>query len=425
MVRTVSFGPVHKPWCWIPSLWFSMGLIYALSTNVSELLLRDAGLTTVQAVACASLLCVPYIVKALYAPIVEMHRTKRFFVVVTQSILSIALLLLAALLVLWPNQVIVLILFLGAIATIGSVQDIACDGTYLTELDRHGQGLFSGVQSVSWNGAALVGGGVLIAISGSGRYGWSIALVFCALLYAMAAIWHLKTMPLGISAKGSSGEPTQILAALPSFFRRPHFWPSMALCIGFPVTIGLIDKIEPFFFIDSTAAGGLGLDREILGSFYTTAGFGGLILGSVLGSVAMARRSLPQLMVPVGLGMMTPAAIYLLMASLPSVSPALAAAAFLLARASQAFGMIGYMVYLQRALSPGPFPITHFNLATALKALTMMLTGMASGQIQHVLGYRGFFAFALGCGLPLLAMCGNRRTSRATDEQWSNRPERL
>jgi MFS transporter, PAT family, beta-lactamase induction signal transducer AmpG len=260
---------------------------------------------------------------------------------------------------------------------------------------------------------------VLIAISGVSRYGWSVALICCALACAIAAAWHLRTVPSGMSGKGLPAERVQMLAALPSFVRRRHFWPNMALCIGFPVTIGLIDKIEPFFFIDSAAAGGLGLDRELLGSFYTTAGFGGLILGSVLGSLAMARRSLPQLMLPVGLAMMTPAGIYLLLASLPSVSPALAAIGFLFARAFQAFGMIGYMVYLQRALSPGPFPVTHFNLATALKALTMMLTGMASGQVQHMLGYRGFFAFALACGLPLLMFCGRGWTSRATEEQWA------
>lgn len=408
-----------KPWRWVPSAWLAMGLAYTLVTNIAALLLRDLGLDGATAIACASALGAPYVVKPLYAPIVELRRTKRFFLLIAEIFVAAGLLAIALLLVGFPlrSPVNAVVVLLGVVAIAGSVQDIACEGIYLASLDRRRQALFSGVQSIFWNGAALIGGGALIAASGAGLWGWSGALALGALFYLVAPLWHRMTMPASARRGRTAGDPPHTLAAaLATFPRRAHFWPSVALCLAFPVAAGLIEKTSMFFLIDSPAIGGLGLSRSLLGAFSTTAGFAGLFIGAALGSVALDRRDLPQLMLPMTLAASLPAAIYLALAVLPAMPPAAAAVALFADRALTSFGMVGYVVFLQRAFSPGPFPTTHYNLASGLKALTMMLAGAASGSIEHALGYASFFLLTLACALPALLLCRQQAVADATHD---------
>lgn len=391
-----------------------MGLAYAIVTNVSALLLRDLGLSTAEAIGWASILGLAYVVKPLYAPVVELHRTKRFFLLAAQIALCGCLLATAATLASAPWAIGVVLMLLAVAALIGSVQDIACEGLYLTKLGRSQQGVFSGVQSIFWNGAALIGGGVLIAISGSApepghARGWALALALCGITYAGLTIWHRWAAPLGRARKGEAG----MRDALTSFRRRPNFLPNIAMCLGFPVTAGLVERVELFFFIDPRHAGGLGLTRDLFAGLYAGVGFGGLIVGATCGSLALFRNGLDRAMLGMGVAVSAPAAIYLVFALSPPAPPLVVACGLFAARALHAYGMVGYVVYLQRALSPGPYPTTHYNLASGLKALTMMIAGFASGYLQAGLGYPAFFCLAAACGFSMLWLCRPSSVRRA------------
>lgn len=410
----------RRPVLWVPSAWLAMGLAYAIVTNVSALLLRDSGLSTADAIGWSSVLGLAYVVKPFYAPAVELHRSKRFFMLLAQIGLGGCLLGAAAVLLSAPVAIGTLLALLGASAFFGSVQDIACEGLYLTKLDRRVQGLFSGVQSVFWNGAALIGGGALIAISSLApgpdhARGWALALALCGLAYAAATGWHLWAAPVGNARRQSEAS---MWRALTSFLHRPNFWPNIALCAGFPITAGLVERIEPFFLIDPYRAGGLGLPRDVFAGLYAGVGFAGLIAGAALGSLALYRKGLANSMLGMGIAASAPAAIYLALAWWQPAQPPVIASAFLTARALHAYGMVGYVVYLQRALSPGPYPTTHYNLASGLKALTMMVTGAASGFLQSGLGYPAAFAIAAAAGVAMLFLCMPMRVRRATGEDY-------
>ena len=406
---------MRHPAFWVPTAWLAMGLAYAIVTNVSALLLHDLGLGTADAIGWASLLGVAYVVKPLYAPVVELRRSKRFFLLLAQAALCACLLMTAAMLQWAPWALGLILLLFAATAFFGSVQDIACEGLYLTKLDPQRQGMFSGVQSVFWNGAALIGGGALIAISGLApapdhARGWALALALCGAVYAILAVWHRRTAPVG---RAYVQNETRLRDALTSFVRRPNFWPDIALCLAFPITAGLVDRIEPFFLIGAPRDGGLGLSREVLAGLYAGVGFGGLIVGATLGSLTLLRRGLEKSMLWMGLAASAPAAIYLMLALAPPTGGVTIACSVFAARALHAYGMVGYVVYLQRALSPGPYPTTHYNLASGLKALTMMSAGAASGYLQSQLGYAGNFATALACGLGVLVLCRPSQVRRA------------
>lgn len=395
-----------------------MGLGYAIITNVSGLLLRDLGLRTGDAVGWASVLGLAYVVKPLYAPVVELHLTKRFFMIATQILLCGSLLATAAFLLFEPPAIRIILLLLGIAALVGSVQDIACEGLYLTKLDRRRQGLFSGVQSVFWNGAALIGGGALIAISSLApppdhSRGWAFALALSGLAYAGFAAWHRWAAPVGRAHRTDTAD---MRSALTSFLRRPQFWPNIVLCLGFPITSGLVERIEPFFLIDPVRAGGLGLTRDMFAGLYASVGFCGLIVGAAFGSLALVRRGLERSMWRMAVAVSAPAAIYLALALLPPARPLVIACGLFGAHAFHAYGMVGYVVFLQRALAPGAYPTTHYNLASGLKALTMMSAGAASGYLQGALGYTGLFSIALASGLAMLFLCQRRQIERATGD---------
>ena len=407
--------------CWVPSAWLAMGLAYVAVTNTAAILLRDQGLTTSQAILTASLLGLPYVLKPLYAPAIELNRSKRYFVVISELGLFCAFALGGLMLGFAGKAPMGLVAVFAVVAFLGSIQDIACEGLFLTALDRARQAVFTGVQSIAWNGAALIGGGALIAVSGwagkaeANSRGWALALAGCAFWYLIAAVWHRAVMPVGASVSPVDFPRERAVRVLLSFFRRAHFWPSIAVCLSFPVSAGLIDKIEPFFLIDAPGRGGLGLDRETIGGLYATAGFGGLTLGAALGGLTLWRRGLPRSMQTMAAAAVAPALIYLTLSLLPAVPQPVLVSGLLAARAFLAFAMVGYVVFLQRALAPGPYPTSHYNLASGAKALVMVLTGVMSGPLQHLLGYRGVFAVALACGSPLIVLCRQNRMAAVTD----------
>ena len=421
MARSESDSATSSPLRWVPSAWVGMGFAYAVVTNVSAVLLRDIGLNTALAIGWASALGIAYVVKPLYAPIVELNRTKRFFVLSAQLSLGFCFLAMAASVYGSPSIVAVLLL-LAIIALVGSVQDIASEGLYLTELNRRQQAALSGLQSIFWNGAALVGGGGLIALSNAGMgssqkngRAWAPALALSGVWFLVLALWHSRSMPEGTHIEWHPKDDMRSAgSALFSFHRRAYFWRSLAVCLAFPISTGLIERVELFFMIDPITAGGLALPRELAASLYTTAGLSGLVVGAAAGSLTIARQGLGKSMMLMGVTAITPAGIFLILAAATPVGlPAIGVAVFL-ARALLAFGMVGYVVYLQRALSPGQFPTTHYNLASGLKGLTMMLMGMISGALLPVMGYTSLFAVALFCGIPMLALCRHGPIDAAT-----------
>ncbi|HEX5062160.1 MAG TPA: hypothetical protein VFV99_22475 [Kofleriaceae bacterium] len=64
------------------------------------------------------------------------------------------------------------------------------------------------------------------------------------------------------------------------------------------------------------------------------------------------------------------------------------------------FGSVGHMLYMMQQVAPGPYRTAHYAFATGIMALSLMLTGMVSGQLQECLGYQHFFVFVLFASIP-------------------------
>ena len=157
--------PTTSPLLWVPTGYFTMALAYVMLTSVSSIMFKNLGMDNGQAAGYSSLLIFAYTIKPLFAPFVDMYRTKKFFVLSTQLLLALGFGAIALAMAL-PGALVLLMVMFVLMSFIGATQDIASDGVYVTSLDARNQSLYCGIQSLSWNVGPIVASGGLVYLSG-------------------------------------------------------------------------------------------------------------------------------------------------------------------------------------------------------------------------------------------------------------------
>lgn len=408
-----------SPLLWVPSGYFTMALTYMTLTSVTAIMFKNLGMDNGRAAAYASYLILAYTIKPLFAPFVEMYRTKKFFVLCAQLTIGLGFAG-AALATALPNYMALLMVSFWILSFVGATQDIASDGVYVTSLDRKTQSLYCGVQSLSWNIGPIVASGGLVYLSGwlHSNYfhhdptvfgpawidAWRIVFFIVAGLTLAMAAWHLRVMPDGARAENA---PTSIAAAshilwdsFTTFFQKRDVWVMISFAFLFRLSIGFLEKIGPFFMVDPVSKGGLGLSNELLGIIYGTYGLCAVLLGSLLGGIFVARRGLQSTLFLLCCAVNIPNVTFLLLSiyqpsNLLVIGAAVAAEKFFFG-----FGSVGFMIYLMQQLAPGKYTTTHYAFGTGLMGLCMMLTGVISGHLQQMLGYVNYFAFVMLATIP-------------------------
>jgi PAT family beta-lactamase induction signal transducer AmpG len=393
-----------------------MGLTYVTVGSLANVMLKNVGLPNAEAAFWSSLLGLPYTVKPLWAPLLELARTKKLFVVVMQLLLA-ALLAGAGLALALPGQAFVapLLVLLALAAFAGATQDIGSDGVYVTTLDARAQAGMTGIQSMCWNLGPILAMGVLVRASGtlhertaSWRAAWMIILLCIAGLLLLLGLYHARRLPAGArvaDAPASLGDAARTFRrAFATFFAKPGIARMIAFAFFYRLGMGLLDKIGPLFMIDDRARGGLGLPNQLLGDINGTFGTGAFIVGSLLGGLYVARRGLRRSLLVLCLALNVPNVTFLYLGHALPESHALITAVVTMEKLGWGFGAVGHMIYMMQQMAPGPFKTAHYTFATAFMGLCMMLTGMVSGALQHALGYQAFFAVVLACALPSTAV---------------------
>jgi len=420
-MRTPEPGlkPVRHPLLWVPTGYFTMALGYIMLTSVTAIMFKNMGMDNSRAAAYSSSLILAYTIKPLFAPIVEMYRTKKFFVLCCQVLIGLGFAG-AALAMGLPGTMTVLLPLFFAMSFIGATQDIASDGVYVTSLDTRTQSLYCGVQSLSWNIGPIVASGFLVYLSGrlhtevfghdAKAFGpewmdaWRVIFFIVAGLTVAMALWHARVMPEGARAGNTpaslSAAGAILWDAFVTFFQKPGVWRMIAFAFLFRMSIGLLEKIGPFFMVDAAAKGGLGLSNEGLGIVYGTWGLAAVLLGSLLGGWFVARRGLKRTLFILCCALNIPNVTFLVMAlTLPSSTLAIAAGV-IVEKFFYGFGSVGYMIYLMQQLAPGKYATTHYAFGTGLMGLCMLVTGMVSGVLQEMMGYVGYFGFVMLATIP-------------------------
>ena len=409
-----------NPWLWVPTLYFAEGLPYFLVNNISVIMFKNMGMSNADLALYTSLLYLPWVIKPLWSPFVDVLRTKRWWIVAMQVLMAAAFCLLAFTLPrpsaqqiaggdigVSPFILTLVIFYITALAS--ATHDIAADGFYMIALDNHTQSVFVGIRSTFYRIASVFGQGVLVVIAGllekkTGNVplAWTLTIAFSAILLGGLALWHVFSAPKVEAAPEQGRSAAEIFRGLgrsfATFFQKKQVWFAMVFMLLYRLPEAFSVKMLNPFLLDSTAKGGLGLSTEMVGIVYGTVGVIALTLGGILGGLAAGKSGLKKSMWPMALSLALPCSVYLFMAIAQPTQVWVITLCVALDQFGYGFGFTAYMLYMMY-FSEGEYKTSHYALCTAFMALSMMLPGLVAGHLQEALGYTGFFWMVMICCL--------------------------
>jgi PAT family beta-lactamase induction signal transducer AmpG len=166
MTNTENTPSSHRnPWAWIPSLYFAEGIPYVVVMTVAVIMFKRFGISNADTALYTSWLYLPWVIKPLWSPIVDLLKTKRWWISVMQLVIGAALGGVALAIPL-PGFFKITLIFLWLLAFSSATHDIAVDGFYMLGLDEHQQTYFVGIRSTFYRIAMITGQGLLIILAG-------------------------------------------------------------------------------------------------------------------------------------------------------------------------------------------------------------------------------------------------------------------
>jgi len=402
----------RSPWAWIPSLYLLQGIPYVVVMTLSVVMYKNLGLSNTEIALTTSWLYLPWVIKPLWSPLIELLGSKRRWIWALQFLVGAALAGVALVLPLpaW-FQLSLAVFWLMAFAS--ASHDIAADGFYLLALQQHQQAAFVGVRSTFYRIANIAGQGGLVYLagvlqerSGSMVTAWSQVFMLLAAAFVLLALYHLALLPRPAADRPAArtGRPVQeFFAVFKAYFRKPAIGVILGYLLLYRFPEAQLLKLATPFLLDAPAQGGLGLSTKEVGIAYGTVGLTALTLGGLLGGWIISRVGLKRALWPLILSMHVPNLVFLLMALMHPGSLWLVSAALALEQFGYGLGFTAYLMVMI-LVAEGPHKTAHYAICTGFMALGMMLPGMWSGWLQAQIGYPWFFAWVLLATLPSFAM---------------------
>ena len=406
MQEQASNSSKRNPWLWIPTLYFVEGLPYFIVNTISLVMFKDMGMDNGTLALLTSLISIPWVVKPLWSPFVDLVRSKRWWIVAMQFVMLAAIGLIAATVQLTTFTLTLNLFNVAAFAS--ATHDIAADGFYMLALDEKRQSAFVGIRSTFYRIASVFGQGVLVVMAGlleknmdSIPAAWSVTMIVSAAILALFSVYHLFILPRP-AEDHSTGDQTAagimkgFGEAFASFFRKKGVWLAIAFMLLYRLPEAFSVKMLFPFFRDPVEQGGLGFTTDMYGIVFGTFGVAALLAGGILGGLAVSRLGLRKCMWPMALSLALPCAVYLFMSIAQPESLWVVGACVVFDQFGYGFGFSAYMLYMMH-FSQGPLKTSHYAICTAFMALSMMLPGLVAGYLQQALGYVGFFILVMVC----------------------------
>jgi PAT family beta-lactamase induction signal transducer AmpG len=403
----------NRPWYWIPILSFASGLPYAIIISVSVIMYKNLGINNEDIGIYTSLLYLPWVIKPLWSPFIDLYSTKRKWFLAMQLIIAIAFLIVGLTIPLNHFFVISLAIFWVA-AFASASNDVASDGFYLIALEKDQQSFFLGIRSTFYRLSMLTGNGLIVIIGGylEQQYGdkqkaWSYTMIIVGLLMALITIYNYFTAPrteTSIPAStNAEGSKKNFSAVFTSFFQKKQIGLALAFILLFRLGESQLLKMLTPFLIDDVTLGGLGLTTQDVGIIYGTFGVIALTVGGIFGGIAISKDGLGKWMLPMFVAMHLPIIGFVLLSHFHPSSVYYVYATVIAEQFGYGFGFAAFMMYLIY-IAEGESKTSHYALATGFMALGMMLPGMLSGFIQEYLGYGNFFIWVFIATIPGLIL---------------------
>lgn len=400
-----------SPAAWVPTLYFAMGMPFVVLNMVCTLMYKGMGVSDTQIAFWTSLIMLPWTLKPLWSPFLEIYKTKKFFVVLTQMLSGVMFALVGFALHL-PHFFAITIAMLAVIALSGATHDIAADGTYMDVLSNEEQAKWIGWQGAFYNIAKIVATGGLVYLAGMfiDAYGmaqaWTIIMLIIATILCVVGIYHIFILPskdTDVRQETSLHDSLQELwAVFVEFFRKKHIIYYICFIVLYRFCEGFVMKIVPLFLKAPRTEQGLGLSEQQIGLCYGTFGAAAFVVGSILAGYYIAHRGLQKSLFSLALIFNLPFIAYTLLAIYQPDNLWLIGGAITMEYFGYGFGFVGLTLFMMQQIAPGKHQMSHYAFASGIMNLGVMLPGMLSGMASDWLGYRQFFMFVLLCTIPAL-----------------------
>ena len=400
----------RNPWLWIPTLYFGQGIPYVVVMTLSVIMYKNLGVSNTDIALYTSWLYLPWVIKPLWSPIVDMFRTKRLWIWSLQLVIG-ASLALVALTIPAPHYFQITLAVFWLMAFSSATHDIAADGFYMLALPTHSQAAFVGVRSTFYRIAMIAGQGGLVYLAGQltertgdVKLAWSIVFFVLAGMFLTLFIYHkfvLPTPPSDTATAKGTNAIDGFIETFKSFFQRKDILLVLAYLLLFRLGEAQALKLVTPFLLDPATKGGLGLTTSEVGLAYGTVGVAALTLGGLLGGYTISRGGLKLWLWPMLLAVHVPNLAFIYLAYAQPSSIVVISTAIAIEQFGYGFGFASYLLFMIM-VADGPHKTAHYAICTGFMALGMMLPGMASGWIQTQLGYPHFFVWVLICCVPSL-----------------------
>ena len=418
----------RSPISWVPTLYFAMGMPFVVLNMVCVLMFKGLDVSDAQIALWTSIIMFPWTLKPLWSPLLEMYKTKKFFVIVTQIATGCIFGLIALALHL-PDFFAVCIALLSVIALSGATHDVAADGVYMASLSKDDQARYIGWQGAFYNIAKIAATGGLVMLAGvlikhftgdvstldaaaaavAKRQGtvmaWTVIMAVIGVIMVLLGLYNAKFVPADhrdASAERPGFKETMVELGnvFVDLFRKCHIIYYILFIILYRFAEGFVMKIVPLFLKADRANQGLGLSEEQIGLCYGTFGAAAFVIGSILAGYYVAHRGLQKSLFSLCCVFNLPFVAYTLLAIYQPESLWLIGGGIVLEYFGYGFGFVGLTLFMMQQIAPGKHQMAHYAFASGIMNLGVMLPGMLSGYVSDWLGYRDFFIFVLVCTIP-------------------------
>ncbi|MBF1056411.1 MAG: MFS transporter [Prevotellaceae bacterium] len=434
-----------SPWFWVPTLYFAEGVPYFVVNNISVMMFTKMGVPNGDMAFFTTLLYFPWFLKGVWSPLVDVVRTKRWWIVTMQVLLT-ALMVLLTLTLPHPSVDVIqsgqtpislftltLVLFIIA-AFASATHDIAADGYYMLAHSPSSQAAFIGIRSTFYRIASVFGQGVLVYIAGHIEkstgdipYSWRVTLGVSAVVFFLITIYHTFFLPHsdedrprqssaenvksiedgvqkgnGKDAKSASNW-SELAESFVTFIKKPNVLWAIAFMLLYRLPEGFLIKMCQPFLVHGTETGALGLSTELVGLIYGTFGVIALLAGGIVGGIVASKIGLKRSLWIMAACMTLPCLTFVYLAIYQPDNIVIISVALCVEQFGYGFGFTAYMLYMMY-FSEGEFKTSHYAICTAFMALSMMLPGFVAGYIQEAIGYVNFFWMVMACCVATIAV---------------------
>lgn len=418
----------RSPISWVPTLYFAMGMPFVVLNMVCVLMFKGLDVSDAQIALWTSIIMFPWTLKPLWSPLLEMYKTKKFFVIVTQIATGCIFGLIALALHL-PDFFAVCIALLSVIALSGATHDVAADGVYMASLSKDDQARYIGWQGAFYNIAKIAATGGLVMLAGvlikhftgdvstldsaaaavAKRQGtvmaWTVIMAVIGVIMVLLGLYNAKFVPAdrrdtSTERPGLKETMVELGNVFVDLFRKRHIIYYILFIILYRFAEGFVMKIVPLFLKADRANQGLGLSEEQIGLCYGTFGAAAFVIGSILAGYYVAHRGLQKSLFSLCCVFNLPFIAYTLLAIYQPESLWLIGGGIVLEYFGYGFGFVGLTLFMMQQIAPGKHQMAHYAFASGIMNLGVMLPGMLSGYVSDWLGYRDFFIFVLVCTIP-------------------------